>query len=91
MPEISCVDRIIGAKVRAKRMAIGFRIAKLAAELGISEFQLVQIERGAKRIKAANMLKLCKLFDVSAQYFFDSWEIADRSARTSSRGPCEAN
>jgi len=79
MDEICSIDRVIGAKVRSARMAEGFELAGLAKELGISEFQLALIERGSNRIEAASMLKLCKLFNMSAQYFFDSWEIPSGS------------
>jgi transcriptional regulator with XRE-family HTH domain len=52
----------------------------------MTEFQVAQIERGAKRIGATKMLQLCRLFDVGAQYFFNSWETPNKTPEDATIG-----
>ncbi len=76
MKATSSIDRIIGAKVREKRIALGLNVVTLANAIGLSEIQLARIEAGLIRIEAKTMLELCKRLHVRPHYFFDGWEIA---------------
>ncbi len=75
MKATSSIDRVIGAKVREKRIALGLNMVALADTIGLSEMQLARIESGSVRIGAKTMLDLCKHFHVRLDYFFDGWEI----------------
>ena len=75
MKAISSIDRVIGAKVREKRIALGLNMVALANAIGLSEIQLARIELGSIRIEAKTMLELCKRLHVRPNYFFDGWEI----------------
>lgn len=75
MATCSSIDIVIGAKTRAKRLALSLGISDLAEALGISELQLARIEKGATRIKASEMMGMCHIFNISPSYFFDAWEI----------------
>ena len=76
MKATTSIDRVIGAKVREKRIALGLNVATLANAVGLSEIRLAQIEVGSIRIDAKTMLELCGHFHVRPNYFFDAWEIA---------------
>ena len=77
--EKSKIDRIIGAKLRTKRIELGFSLAAVASAVDISEFELARLESGTKRISAITMVTFCKLFHVLPFYFFEHWEISDDS------------
>ena len=75
--EKSKIDRIIGAKLRTKRIESGFSLATVASSVDISEFELARLESGTKRISAITMVAFCKLFHVRPFYFFEHWETKD--------------
>ncbi len=69
------IDLVIGAQIRRQRNALGISISALSASIGASEFEITQFENGKKRISAAALLRICKLFNVGAACFFDAFDL----------------
>jgi len=64
------VDKLIGARLRAKRMAAKISLQVLARKCGISYQQLQKYEAGKNRITASKLLEFSKLLDVPIEYFY---------------------
>lgn len=57
---ISAIDRIIGERIRARRLQIGMSQERLAEAIGVTFQQIQKYEKGVNRIAAS------RLFDVAA-------------------------
>jgi len=64
------LDIIIGRNIRLLREAHHFTREELSETLGISPSHLGLIERGERGTTSVNMLKVSKLFNKPANYFF---------------------
>ena len=65
------VDEHVGARVRARRKALGMNQSALAQKLGVT-FQMVQrYEYGLCRISASTLYMIAFALDVPVSYFFD--------------------
>jgi len=53
-------DEPLPARLRAAREASGLTQAQVAAELGVSRPLLIAIERGAREVSPAELIKLAK-------------------------------
>ena len=68
------IDRHVGARIRARRIALGLSQARLALRLGVS-FQAVQkYEAGDSRIAASRLYDIARALLVPPAYFFDGCE-----------------
>jgi transcriptional regulator with XRE-family HTH domain len=67
--EVGSVIRMIGRRVRLVRKARGISSGKLGAAIGVSLAQVCKIERG-EHCRAAVLLKIAKVLDVSPLVFF---------------------
>jgi transcriptional regulator with XRE-family HTH domain len=67
---MSDIDRIVGARLRQRREAMGWSIAQFSERLGIEAFELAAIEAGTGRLAPDLMIKVCTFLDVRPQYFF---------------------
>ncbi len=65
------VDMHVGARVRQRRTLLGMNQTKLGEALGMSFQQVQKYERGTNRIAASKLFRLCQVFDVPINYFFD--------------------
>ena len=68
------VDVHVGARLRLRRIYLGFSQARLAKALGLTFQQIQKYERGANRISASKLFELAVLLDVPVGFFFDGAE-----------------
>lgn len=66
----SPVDVHVGARIRQRRTALGMSQEKLGDALNLTFQQIQKYERGANRVGASRLYDLCRVFDVTADYFF---------------------
>lgn len=52
------LDRIIGARIRARRIAIGMTQEGLAESVGLTFQQIQKYEKGANRVSAATLIRI---------------------------------
>ena len=64
------IDEALGARVRYKRVALGWSITELAEMLGASPADVGAYESGATRISAERLLLLAQAFGVRPSYSF---------------------
>jgi transcriptional regulator with XRE-family HTH domain len=68
------VDVHVGARLRLRRVYLGFSQARLAGVLGLTFQQIQKYERGVNRISASKLFELAVLLDVPVGFFFDGAE-----------------
>lgn len=64
------IDVAIGARLRLRRLAMGFSQETLARSLGITFQQIQKYERGTNRIFASRLFHLARVLRVPVAYFF---------------------
>ena len=57
------VDKSIGNRIRARRLALGMSQEALAAEIGITFQQVQKYEKGANRVAAATLVDIARALD----------------------------
>lgn len=67
----SPIDVHVGARIRQRRVAMGMSQEKLGGALNLTFQQIQKYERGANRVGASRLYDLCRVFDVTADYFFE--------------------
>lgn len=65
------VDGHVGARVRIRRLELGYSQERLAEQLGITFQQVQKYERGTNRIGASRLHQISLVLDVPITYFFD--------------------
>jgi transcriptional regulator with XRE-family HTH domain len=76
IPEVSPrsatnVDLHVGARVRERRVVIGWSQEKLAETLGLTFQQVQKYEKGINRIGASRLYEIARTLGVPISYFFD--------------------
>jgi transcriptional regulator with XRE-family HTH domain len=66
------VDVHVGKRLRQRRTFVGMTQEQLGAALGITFQQIQKYERGANRIGASRLFDICRILDVTPQFFFES-------------------
>jgi transcriptional regulator with XRE-family HTH domain len=74
------IDRLVGSRVRQRRMQLGMSQEGLAAALGITVPQVQKYEKGINRIGASRLHKIAGLLGVPISTFFEAHEGAPASA-----------
>lgn len=67
----SPIDVHVGARIRLRRTALGMSQEKLGEALKLTFQQIQKYERGVNRVGASRLYDLCRVFRVSADYFFE--------------------
>jgi transcriptional regulator with XRE-family HTH domain len=67
----SPVDVHVGARIRQRRTSLGMSQEKLGDALNLTFQQIQKYERGANRVGASRLYDLCRVFDVTADFFFE--------------------
>ncbi len=82
------VDVHVGIRARMRRTLLGMTQTNLADALGLTFQQVQKYESGKNRISASRLCDLCRVLDVSIDYFFDNMppEVAAISPTTKGRG-----
>jgi transcriptional regulator with XRE-family HTH domain len=65
------VDRHVGARVRERRIMLGFTQQQLADLIGVTYQQAHKYERGINRISAGRLYEIARVLSVPVNYFFD--------------------
>ena len=66
------IDRLVGSRVRQRRMQLGMSQEGLAAALGITVPQVQKYEKGINRIGASRLHKIAGLLGVPISTFFEA-------------------
>src|SRR5271156_2075097 len=68
------IDRHVGARVRERRIMLGFTQQQLADLIGVTYQQAHKYERGINRISAGRLYEVAHVLSVPVNYFFDGLE-----------------
>jgi transcriptional regulator with XRE-family HTH domain len=68
------VDRHVGARVRERRIMLGFTQQQLADLIGVTYQQAHKYERGINRISAGRLYEIARVLTVPVIYFFEGIE-----------------
>lgn len=71
------IDRLVGSRMRVRRMLIGMSQEQLGEALGITVPQVQKYEKGVNRIGASRLHKIAGVLDVSVTYFFEAHDGTD--------------
>src|SRR4051794_14303448 len=82
------IDRLVGSRVRQRRMQLGMSQEQLAAALGITVPQVQKYEKGVNRIGASRLHRIAGLLGVPIGAFFEVH--AGAQASETDRGEAEA-
>ena len=75
-------DKTIGAKVRARRLALGMSQESLAQSLGLTFQQVQKYESGKNRITASRLQQIASALRVEAASLLEGTETAPQQAGT---------
>lgn len=64
------IDRHIGIRIRARRIAINISQEKLGEALGLTFQQVQKYEKGVNRVGASRLLHIAQILGVDIDYFF---------------------
>src|SRR5215218_3238819 len=73
------IDRLVGSRMRVRRMLIGMSQEQLGEALGITVPQVQKYEKGVNRIGASRLHKIAGLLGVPISTFFEAHEGAQAS------------
>lgn len=65
------VDRLVGDRIRRRRILMGLTQDQLGESLGISYQQIQKYETGANRVSAGRLYLIASRLEVSPGWFFD--------------------
>jgi transcriptional regulator with XRE-family HTH domain len=65
------IDRHVGARVRERRIMLGFTQQQLADLIGVTYQQAHKYERGINRISAGRLFEVAQVLSVPVNYFFE--------------------
>jgi transcriptional regulator with XRE-family HTH domain len=75
------MDRLIGKRVRERRLEIGMSQEGLATLLGVTFQQVQKYEKGVNRVAASRLYDIAKALDVEIGYFFERGPTAQAPLR----------
>ncbi len=65
------IDKVIGARVRSRRITLGLTQRQLGGAVGVTSQQIQKCETGADRIGASRLLIIAQVLKVPITFFFD--------------------
>ena len=81
------IDRLVGSRLRQRRMQLGLSQEQLAGQLGITVPQMQKYEMGLNRISPSRLYKITCLLGVPIWFFFEAHEGEHRAPSQATR-PC---
>jgi transcriptional regulator with XRE-family HTH domain len=69
--EIDQTDKLVGSRVRMRRMMLGMSQEKLGDGLGITFQQVQKYEKGTNRISASRLQHVSQILHVPVPFFFE--------------------
>jgi transcriptional regulator with XRE-family HTH domain len=82
------IDRHVGARVRERRIMLGFTQQQLADLIGVTYQQAHKYERGINRISAGRLFEIAHVLSVPVNYFFEGIEGEPPRAASSRERMC---
>jgi transcriptional regulator with XRE-family HTH domain len=73
------IDHHVGARVRERRIMLGFTQQQLADLIGVTYQQAHKYERGINRISAGRLFEIAQVLSVPVNYFFEGLEDEGRA------------
>ena len=71
------VDAHVGARVRQRRLALGYNLDELAERIGVGAQQLQKYETGANRISASRLYDIAIALGVPVAWFYQGIAASD--------------
>jgi transcriptional regulator with XRE-family HTH domain len=68
------IDRLVGSRMRVRRMLVGMSQEQLGEALGITVPQVQKYEKGVNRVGASRLHKVAGVLGVPIAYFFEAHE-----------------
>jgi transcriptional regulator with XRE-family HTH domain len=68
------IDRHVGARIRARRVMLGFTQQQLADLIGVTYQQAHKYERGINRVSAGRLYVIARVLGVPVSSFFEGLE-----------------
>lgn len=70
---MQCTDlkRAVGERLKESRKVAGFTQAQVAKIMNMTQQQYSRFENGVFELNYEQIIKLCKLYDISADYLFN--------------------
>lgn len=65
------MDREIGERIRARRVAVGMTLSALSSALGISYQQVQKYEKGLNRVSSSRLHQIAELLGTGITSFYD--------------------
>lgn len=78
---VKAIDRHVGMRLRLLRLNHKMSQTELGDKVGVTFQQIQKYERGANRIGASRLWKLCEIFQAEPNFFFDG--LGDENKSTS--------
>jgi transcriptional regulator with XRE-family HTH domain len=75
------LDEVIGRRIRILRLERGLSQPELGALIGASALEIDLFEKGAKRVGAARLMRIAKVFDINVSVFFGGEAGPDETAQ----------
>jgi transcriptional regulator with XRE-family HTH domain len=69
--QANSIDRLVGVRVRDRRVQLGMSQEMLARKLGLSFQQIQKYEKGTNRISAGRLFVIAKALTIPIANFFD--------------------
>jgi transcriptional regulator with XRE-family HTH domain len=77
MKRVHPIDKHVGARLRMRRLMLDMSQSDLAHTLGLTFQQVQKYEKGANRVSASRLQRLCDVLQVPVSFFFDGVAPAD--------------
>ena len=74
------IDRLVGARVRLRRQALGMSQTELAQAIGLTFQQVQKYEQGKNRIGAGRLANIADVLKVPVSFFFEDLPAPDAPA-----------
>ncbi len=87
------IDKLVGEKIRNRRVLLGLTQDQVADSLGLSYQQIQKYETGANRVSAGRLYQIAQTLDTTVAWFFEDLDGAEKDVlsddATSSRNVIE--
>ena len=74
-PRAQDIDRIVGARMRERRMLLGLTQQQMAELIGVTYQQAHKYEKGINRISAGRLSRIAQALGVEIGFFFENAEV----------------
>jgi len=81
-------DRHVGERLRQRRIMLGYSQQKVAELVGVTYQQAHKYERGINRISAGRLYDFAQVLNVSVDFFFEGYGLADGLTLTRRQRMC---